>query len=145
MRRLLVSLVLLSLAAPAMSQTAPGEAGRLSATRPDAGALGLRGADAFVSANAEAVPQRPGAAEPAAALDLRPLASGLGPPPLPSLPSLASLASLASLPAPPNPEQCRLQCAQTYYFCLAGDGSDECPQAWSQCRLGCDPRPGIGG
>ena len=133
MRRLLVSLVLLSLAAPAMSQTAPDEAGRLSATRPDAGTLGLRGADAFVSVNAEAVPQRPGAAEPAAALDLRPLASGLGPP------------SLASLPAPPNPEQCRLQCAQTYYFCLAGDGSDECPQAWSQCRLGCDPRPGIGG
>ena len=129
MRSLLVSLALLSLAAPALSQTTPGGAGgRRADARPGAGTLGLRGADALAR---EAAPEQ-AEAEPAPTLDLRPLGGGFGPPPL------------ASLPAAPNPQQCRLQCAQDYYFCLAGDASDECPQAWGQCRLGCDPGPGAG-
>lgn len=136
MRRLLLLLALLSLplagAELALAQTAPaGPEGRLSASRPDAGALGLRGAEAFA-------PPTPGQAEakaeaePAADLGLRPLGAAAAPP-------------LASLPPAPDARQCRLACAQDYYFCLAGDASDECPQAWGQCRLGCDPRPGLGG
>lgn len=41
-----------------------------------------------------------------------------------------------------NPGQCRLACAQRYYFCLAADAADECPQTWGQCRAACDaPSP----
>lgn len=36
------------------------------------------------------------------------------------------------------PAQCRLACAQEYYFCLAGDGTDDCAPHWGQCRAACD-------
>jgi hypothetical protein len=55
-----------------------------------------------------------------------------------------------SLPAPPaaapvfssaglvdGGAQCRLTCAQDYYFCLASELSDDCPGAWGQCRAAC--------
>jgi hypothetical protein len=35
-------------------------------------------------------------------------------------------------------DQCRAACAQTYYFCLAGDSPDDCSAAWGQCRLSCN-------
>ena len=38
-------------------------------------------------------------------------------------------------------QQCRMACAQTYYFCLAGNQSDDCPTTWSQCRSGCSSDP----
>lgn len=137
MRRALILLLLLSLplagAELARAQTAPaGPQGRLSGTRPDAGALGLRGAEALAPAAADQEqPQDGPQVEPSADFDLRPLGGGVAP--------------LASLPPLPDARQCRLACAQDYYFCLAGDASEECPQAWGQCRLGCDPRPGLGG
>jgi hypothetical protein len=34
--------------------------------------------------------------------------------------------------------QCRLSCAQTYYFCLAQDASEDCSPNWGQCRAACD-------
>lgn len=44
-------------------------------------------------------------------------------------------------PLPPLPVdgagQCRLDCAQGYYFCLSGGMADDCPAAWSQCRAAC--------
>ncbi len=37
-----------------------------------------------------------------------------------------------------------MTCASSYYFCLANDGSDECPATWGQCRAACDaPAPAL--
>ncbi len=77
-----------------------------------------------------------------------------------ALPADSPLTATPSLPAPPvsldqtqdfNPlrslnespvagaaGQCRLSCAQSYYFCLAGELSDDCPSTWGQCRAACD-------
>ena len=38
-------------------------------------------------------------------------------------------------------QQCRLTCAQTYYFCLSGGEADDCSTGWSQCRAGCNTDP----
>lgn len=118
--------VLLALAAPATAQTD----GRLSLERPGAAALGLRGAGEAPQ-GAAATADAPQAAEAAApsSLGLRPLAGPV----------------VMSTPIPPDAQACRMSCAQTYYFCLAGDGSDECAQAWGQCRLGCGPGAGGAG
>ncbi len=116
--------VLLGLSAPAAAQTD----GRLSLDqRPGATALGLRGAGAFLD-GPEDGGDAPEAAEGSAplSLGLRPLTGSL----------------VMSSPIPPDAQACRMSCAQTYYFCLAGDGSDECAQAWGQCRLGCGPGAG---
>ncbi|MDX5331379.1 MAG: hypothetical protein LPJ86_08050 [Caulobacteraceae bacterium] len=116
MHRALATAVLLALLAGfAQAQ----EAGRLQLERPAAAELGLRGAPMRADPTS-GLPQTnaPEAAPPI----LRPMAS----PPL-----------LASLGAPPSAAQCRLDCAETYYFCLAGEESDECAQSWGQCRLGC--------
>jgi hypothetical protein len=62
----------------------------------------------------------------------------------------ASLAERLFLPpptaasAPPSgaPQACRLTCAQTYYFCAAGEDAESCPSRWALCRSGCDaPSP----
>lgn len=47
--------------------------------------------------------------------------------------------ALPPMPPPLGPDggQCRLDCAQSYYFCLGGDASEECSSAWGQCRAGC--------
>ena len=123
--RLALALLLVALTGlPASAQTD----GRLDPTRPGAGALGLRGAGALAP-KASQVPSATGneTSDPGAAdLNLRPLA---GP-------------ALMSQPPAPDARACRLSCAQTYYFCLAENASDECPQAWGQCRLGCGP--GVG-
>ncbi|MDO8900712.1 MAG: hypothetical protein Q7V15_05085 [Phenylobacterium sp.] len=114
--------VLAGLSAPAAAQTD----GRLSLERPGAAALGLRGAGEAVSGEAPASGDPSGATNPSEGLILRPLAGPL----------------LMSTPPPPDAPACRMSCAQTYYFCLAGDASDECAQAWGQCRLGCGPGSG---
>lgn len=123
--RLVLALLLVALTGlPALAQTD----GRLDLSRPGAGALGLRGASALAPTSpqaADAAGDEVSAPSPAG-LNLRPLA---GP-------------ALMSLPPPPDPQACRLACAQTYYFCLAESASDECPQAWGQCRLGCGPGAG---
>ncbi|MGH6986795.1 MAG: hypothetical protein ACRED9_08170 [Caulobacteraceae bacterium] len=41
--------------------------------------------------------------------------------------------------APPiDSDACRRDCNQTYYFCLAGEGGDDCQSSWSQCLAACD-------
>jgi hypothetical protein len=44
--------------------------------------------------------------------------------------------------APPSvttdPAQCRMGCAQTYYFCRAGDHPDDCAGSWGQCVATCN-------
>jgi hypothetical protein len=48
----------------------------------------------------------------------------------------------ASPLAPPSvttdPAQCRMGCAQTYYFCRAGDRPDDCAGSWGQCVATCN-------
>jgi hypothetical protein len=47
-----------------------------------------------------------------------------------------------SPPAPASttndPSQCRMGCAQTYYFCRAGDRPDGCAETWGQCVATCN-------
>ena len=58
--------------------------------------------------------------------------------PAPLSPMLAPLAP----PTAVDGGACRLGCARSYYFCLAGESVDECPAAWGQCRARCDaPSP----
>lgn len=120
---LLMLAFLSGLSAPAVAQTE----GRLSLERPDAAALGLRGAGAAqdLRAGGEAAPPS-GETMAAPVLGLRPAAGS----------------AVMSSPPPPDAQACRMDCAQAYYFCLAGDGTDECAQAWGQCRLGCGPGAG---
>jgi len=40
--------------------------------------------------------------------------------------------------SPADPAECRMSCAQTYYFCRAGDQPDECAGTWGQCVASCD-------
>lgn len=58
--------------------------------------------------------------------------------------SFIPLRSLSDTPVAGEPGQCRLSCAQSYYFCLSGDGGDDCPATWGQCRAACDA-PGVAG
>jgi hypothetical protein len=48
-------------------------------------------------------------------------------------------AAYVPTPAAPavDPSACRLACAQTYYFCLAGSAADACPSDWTRCLAGC--------
>ncbi|HLY78095.1 MAG TPA: hypothetical protein VKQ70_01890 [Caulobacteraceae bacterium] len=41
-----------------------------------------------------------------------------------------------SLPA--DPAQCRMDCAQTYYVCRAGERPEECAGPWGQCVATCN-------
>ena len=45
---------------------------------------------------------------------------------------------IASAPVGGAPQQCRLSCAQTYYFCLSSGDGDYCSANWGQCRSACD-------
>lgn len=61
--------------------------------------------------------------------------------PAPLPPMLAPLAR----PSTADGGACRLGCARSYYFCLAGESVDECPASWGQCRSRCDaPSPSRG-
>jgi hypothetical protein len=54
----------------------------------------------------------------------------------------AATMPLTSPLAPPSvatdPAQCRMGCAQTYYFCRAGDRPDDCAGSWGQCVATCN-------
>jgi hypothetical protein len=43
----------------------------------------------------------------------------------------------APVSVPTDPGQCRMSCAQTYYFCRAGDHPDDCAGTWGQCVATC--------
>jgi len=40
--------------------------------------------------------------------------------------------------SPADPSECRMSCAQTYYFCRAGDQPDACAGTWGQCVATCN-------
>src|ERR1700722_18101997 len=40
--------------------------------------------------------------------------------------------------APADPSECRITCAQSYYFCRAGDNPDNCSGTWGQCVATCN-------
>ena len=44
----------------------------------------------------------------------------------------------APIRARADPGECRMGCAQTYYFCRAGDHVDDCAGAWGQCVAACN-------
>ena len=46
------------------------------------------------------------------------------------------LQPVATAPAT-DPSECRMSCAQTNYFCRAGDQPDGCSDAWTQCVASC--------
>jgi hypothetical protein len=54
-------------------------------------------------------------------------------------------------PAPPagvaaDPSDCRMACAQTYYFCRSNDDEQNCSPSWSRCVAACaspDLDPGV--
>jgi hypothetical protein len=53
---------------------------------------------------------------------------------------------IATLPLPFTPQasepgQCRMACAQSYYFCLAGDDAETCAPSWGQCLSSCTGPP----
>lgn len=48
------------------------------------------------------------------------------------------LRTLAETPVGGEAGQCRLTCAQSYYFCLATEGAEDCGPTWGQCRAKCD-------
>lgn len=56
--------------------------------------------------------------------------------PAPTTP--APLASAAPTSAPADPAECRMGCAQSYYFCASQDHTENCSPSWSQCVATCD-------
>jgi hypothetical protein len=44
----------------------------------------------------------------------------------------------ATAPAPQDAASCRMDCAQSYYLCHAGDQADQCGGPWSQCVATCN-------
>ena len=82
---------------------------------------GLRGAQTATGAAT-------GAATPATPAPL--------PPPIQSKAPLAFFAADGQ-PQAQSVQECRLGCARTYYFCLAGGDAPSCPQNWTSCRATC--------
>ena len=58
------------------------------------------------------------------------------PAPAPATPMLPQPAVVS--PAQPGASDCRMDCAQTYYLCRAGDQPEECGGPWSQCTAACN-------
>jgi len=70
-------------------------------------------------------------------------------------PALGQVRTPVALPPPPPPRetlflapslitplareagQCRLDCAQAYYFCLSAGEPEDCGPSWGQCRATC--------
>ncbi len=57
------------------------------------------------------------------------------------LPLLAAAAPRLSSPIPTDPSQCRLSCAQSYYFCFESDEPDTCGGVWTSCLAACSRPP----
>jgi len=86
----------------------------------------------------------------AAAADVLPDGGKLVIPPTPKPDPVASATPAAAVtPAPTvayaspsapaaDPSECRMDCAQTMYFCRASDHPDDCASAWTQCVSTCN-------
>ena len=51
--------------------------------------------------------------------------------------TLPAISPPAPVSATNDPSQCRMGCAQTYYFCRAGDHPDDCSRTWGECVATC--------
>ncbi len=68
------------------------------------------------------------------------LRGALGPvKPKPLQSPIPPLASSYATPAAPEVDagSCHAACARSYYFCLAGESPEDCPQQWISCRSTC--------
>ena len=72
---------------------------------------------------------KPAVAAPSTAAPPAPLTPGLDPRG-PILPPVSG-------PVGGVAQQCRTNCAQTYYFCLSDGRADDCSTTWGQCRVAC--------
>ena len=89
-------------------------------------------------------PVAPALAQPALRGPVEAAPTKASAPATPPVPVAAPLMSpLPATPAPQAADQCRTTCARQYYFCLAGDSPEACPDAWGQCRTGCTPRASL--
>jgi hypothetical protein len=86
---------------------------------------------------------KPAPAKPAASTGLRGEQGARPAKPAPIAPPLlrASLPASESSALATDPGQCRVDCAHTYYFCLAGEDAPSCPQNWTSCLAGCSQPP----
>ncbi|MBV9995557.1 MAG: hypothetical protein JO127_10120 [Caulobacteraceae bacterium] len=55
----------------------------------------------------------------------------------PALQASAPAAQPVAVRAAAEPADCRMSCAQSYYFCRAGDDPDGCAPTWSACVAAC--------
>ncbi|WP_304168312.1 hypothetical protein [Phenylobacterium aquaticum] len=125
-RALLLSVLALALASPAGAQ----QGGRITVITPSplqAGGVALRGALSSAPASATSAPGRTPLNDPSQDLPDPAAALALSP----ARPPAGGLST-------EEVGQCRLSCAQTYYFCLAQDAAQDCSPQWGQCRAACD-------
>lgn len=127
---LILTLVLAALA------SAPGEAARRLADQApvSAQAGGLRGPLAPPSMAAKSLPYSPLPAGLAGAEAAPPAPTAS--PAISRTPPAVGPSALASI-SPQNASDCRLACAGSYYFCLAGEDSQACPTQWTRCLSDC--------
>jgi hypothetical protein len=104
--------------------------------------LAVAGSAGAADGPKKARPKVPPAASPAlrGPVGAGPMSPAAPPPPvdISGAQSLFLPSPIASAPVGGAPQQCRLSCAQTYYFCLAGEDGESCSANWGQCRSACD-------
>jgi hypothetical protein len=59
------------------------------------------------------------------------------PPPKPVTQSPYVAYAAPTMPAA-NASECRMDCAQTLYFCQASDHAEYCPSGWTECVAACN-------
>src|SRR4051794_35912796 len=65
-------------------------------------------------------------------------------PPAAAIDPRAPILPAVSPPVGGQAQQCRLSCAQTYYFCLSESRPEDCSGNWGQCRAGCSANQSAG-
>jgi hypothetical protein len=124
MRPRVIFLGLIALASLAASVVGAAPRGRIAVVAPQAAATGLRGSQTAAGAPTKAAPKT-AAAVPAAP------------------PVTLALRQSEAAPGASRDEggQCRLTCAHSYYFCLAGEDAPSCPTSWTSCLADCGRAP----
>lgn len=56
----------------------------------------------------------------------------------PASPTLPALLAPLAKPSSADADQCRLNCASGYYFCLSTETAEDCAPSWMQCRSACE-------
>jgi hypothetical protein len=63
------------------------------------------------------------------------------PPKAAAAPTRTAISTIPPPPAAPrasaDASSCRMDCAQSYYVCRAGEDSEACAPTWSQCAAAC--------